>query len=1133
MKRKFMLVLLAVVMTVACAFGLAACEFGPGSTGGTDNGSGSSVNGTYYLYEGGTLDKSQYITLDGSSWTDDAGDSGTIEISGSNITLYVDLFGEEEEFAGGTVKDGVLTLNILGAEVVYCKEGSAPSEEPPEENPPATQTYTVTYDANGGEFTGGASTFEQADIAGNSTLTAPASPTRTGWTFSGWATDKSGSEMWNFASDTVTGDITLYAVWQQQSAAILSVEGASIDGTEIFLPVDRDTSSVSLSNKVVCSADSVWRLYYDQLGQTEIPTRIAAGVNGSLENGNNIFYIVVTSSNGSQVNVYELTIHRSYSVSVSYYDGDDLLESVSAYTGNEFTASYTPSIAGYTFNGWETSSGHAFTAETIWEPLSLYADKTANSYKVTLDVNRGDELSTAEESVTYDSAYSFAVPTRTGYSFTGWYVGSAQITDESGKSLSAWNYTADQTATARWSVNQYTVTLQRNDASAGTVSGAGEHDYGDRVTISATTNSGYNFLGWYDANDDLVTTDARYTFTMGTDALTYTAKWNYYTVTAVSADAVGTSSAGGSVSSYTNRKVSVGQTVNLTASAYRGYSFLGWYDGFDLLTFDSTYSFVMEKENVTYTARWKVVDAMENFTFTSTATACTITDITDKTVTEIVVPDYVTAISQGAFSGCSSLESITLPFVGGSVSAASASRSTLFGYIFGTNTYTGGTAVQQHYSSSSSSSTTYYIPASLKSVTITGGNILYGAFYNCSGLSSVTIGNNVTSIGQNAFYNCTGLTEIYYYAEAVTDLTSSSNVFYNAGTSGDGITVILGGSVKSIPAYLFNGCTGLTSITIPNSVTSIGDDAFSGCTGLTNITIPDSVTSIGSSAFSGCTGLTNITIPDSVTSIGSSAFYNCSGLTNITIPDSVTSIGDSAFSGCSSLESITLPFVGGSASATSASRSTLFGYIFGIGSYTGGTPTRQYYSPNSSWTYYIPTALKGVTVTGGNILYGAFYNCAELTSITIGSGVTNIDRNAFDNCSGLTEIYYNAVDLNTSYSYFRDAGTSGNSIRVIFGDTVKSIPASSFSGCTGLTSITIPDGVTHIGSSAFSGCTGLTSITIGSGVTSIGNSAFYNCTGLTSITIPNSVTSIGSYAFEGCTGLASITIGNGGTSRGR
>ena len=90
----------------------------------------------------------------------------------------------------------------------------------------------------------------------------------------------------------------------------------------------------------------------------------------------------------------------------------------------------------------------------------------------------------------------------------------------------------------------------------------------------------------------------------------------------------------------------------------------------------------------------------------------------------------------------------------------------------------------------------------------------------------------------------------------------------------------------------------VTYESVEYSVTSIGYGAFSGCTGLTSVTIPNSVTSIGIVAFFSCSGLTSVTIPNSVTSIGNGAFSYCSGLTSITIPNSVASIGNSAFQGC-------------------------------------------------------------------------------------------------------------------------------------------------------------------------------------------------------------------------------------------
>ena len=157
-------------------------------------------------------------------------------------------------------------------------------------------------------------------------------------------------------------------------------------------------------------------------------------------------------------------------------------------------------------------------------------------------------------------------------------------------------------------------------------------------------------------------------------------------------------------------------------------------------------------------------------------------------------------------------------------------------------------------------------------------SIGYEAFYNCTGLTSVTIPNSVTSIGSEAFYGCTGLT-----------------------------SVTIPNSVTSIGQSAFYSCSGRTSVTIGNSVTSIGDLAFYGCSGLTSVTIPNSVTSIRSFAFSLCTSLTSVDIPNSVTSIGNYAFYFCSGLTSVTIGNSVTSIGDRTFYGCVNLTSVTIP----------------------------------------------------------------------------------------------------------------------------------------------------------------------------------------------------------------------------------
>ena len=192
---------------------------------------------------------------------------------------------------------------------------------------------------------------------------------------------------------------------------------------------------------------------------------------------------------------------------------------------------------------------------------------------------------------------------------------------------------------------------------------------------------------------------------------------------------------------------------------------------------------------------------------------------------------------------------------------------------------------------------------SVKAIVIEDGVTSIGdyAFWNCTGLTSISIPNNVTSIGSSAFESCSQLASI----EIPSSVTSIGDYAFS-GCSGL-TSVNIPEDVTSIGERVFMNCSQLASIEIPKSVTSIGKYAFSGCSGLTSITILGGVTSIGDFAFSSCSQLASIEIPSSVTSIGNSAFWNCTGLTSITIPNRVTSIGNFAFRYCRSLASITIP----------------------------------------------------------------------------------------------------------------------------------------------------------------------------------------------------------------------------------
>jgi len=382
-------------------------------------------------------------------------------------------------------------------------------------------------------------------------------------------------------------------------------------------------------------------------------------------------------------------------------------------------------------------------------------------------------------------------------------------------------------------------------------------------------------------------------------------------------------------------------------------------------------------------------------------------------LTSVTIPDSVTNIGRNAFYGCTSLTSVTIPDSVASIGEGAFSACT--------------------------SITSVYITDIAKWCAIdfydSYSNPLCNAknlYVNNTLVTELVIPNGVTSIGSSAFSGCTSLK-----------------------------SVTIPNSVTSIRDYAFSGCTSLKSVTIPNSVTSIRDYAFSGCTSLTSVTIPDSVTSIGYGAFCYCTSLIEInfnatamsdlsfvnyvfsnagkngegikvTIGKNVTkiparlfydayyvtsvefeegsvceSIGSSAFEYCASLTSVTIPDSVTSIGSSAFRGCISLTSI---YVG--------ENNTAYKSIDGNLYTKDGKTLIQYAIGKTDTSFIIPDSVETI---GGN----AFYNCSNLSELTLGNSVQHIGSYAFEYCASLT-------------------------------------------------SVTIPDSVTSIGSYAFYNCTSLT-----------------------------------------------------------
>lgn len=620
-------------------------------------------------------------------------------------------------------------------------------------------------------------------------------------------------------------------------------------------------------------------------------------------------------------------------------------------------------------------------------------------------------------------------------------------------------------------------------------------------------------------------------------------------------------------------------------------------------------------------------------------------------LSNVTIENGTTVIGQGAFSGCTTLSSISIPQSIVEIGANAFENCSRLSYVHITDL---GNWCKIRFANQKSnpSGSLYQNQERLTSAIIpsTVSAVSAYAFYGHSELQKITIPTSVTIIGENAFENCTGLADVYiasiekwcgliFQNNKSNPLTYANNLYCNDKLV---TTLVTASTVSKIESYAFYNYSKLRSIDISNGIKAIGDSAFYNCTGLTSIEIPSNISSINSnafekcrylssitaptyvasniaktcgsnsfrivinggssindSAFSNCSSLTSIEISNTVRSIGQLAFSGCTMLKSITIPKSVTSIEKGAFSNCYNLQSMAIPFVGAKAGVTSSNTYQYpFGYIFGE-SFASNAVEQRYYGSSLSQTtsskYAIPASLKEVSVTGGSILRGAFYNCKNLTSVTLYDGVSSIGDYAFYLCNGLTDFSF-AQSIKsigesafygcsfTSISIPRNVSnigigafsecnkienitipfvglneTSPNSFERVFGAIfgIKATTGSESSNianatCQGflydtvnkaynyywykipntLKTVTVLDGSTAIPENAFYNCSWITTFNLPDNIQTIGINAFHNCDGLTDFKMPFSTTEIGIGAFSGCKGLMSVTISNSVTSIG-
>lgn len=441
----------------------------------------------------------------------------------------------------------------------------------------------------------------------------------------------------------------------------------------------------------------------------------------------------------------------------------------------------------------------------------------------------------------------------------------------------------------------------------------------------------------------------------------------------------------------------------------------------------------------------------------------------------------------------------------------------------------------------------YQSTGNIKKVVIAEGVTHIGdyAFYNCPNLTEVTIPSSVTTIGLGAFGKCAGMSIVH-----IADVGAWCAIRCESETSNP---------LRNQNAKMYLNGAELEDLVIPDGITHIYGHTFYNCLSLKSVTIPDSVTIIDSYAFYMCQNLVTLTLGNGVQRIHNNAFTYCSNIVSVTLPQSLVAMGDNAFACCTNLYRVinlsnqdlyfhfgvaenALVVIDKNGNAlyrdnTWAKTPDGFLYTCVNGVYT----LRAYLGTENAITFpetingnayniynfrsYVPvnvTLPTGITEINDN----AFQSCSLLTGITIPNSVTRIGKGAFQECCGLTEIAIpNSVTTIGNNAFMRCT----NLTSLVLPDSVTDIGGHAFRFCSGLTSVTLPSRITTIAELAFDSCSGLISVTLPNNITGIGYGAFSNCTSLTDISIPGSVTTIGERAFMNCSNLLSVTFPTGVT----
>ncbi len=978
----------------------------------------------------------------------------------------------------------------MGACVVACGDG-ADNKKPP-------TVYTIVFDTNGGTGIVG------QDVTSGKYVTEPADPTKLGYEFDGWYKDEGLTQIWTFEKDKVTGDLTLYAKWKIKPSTsdtyfnyvavgntyTVAAKTGQIMPTDVIIPAEHDGKAVTAIADSAFENQTVIKSVFIPSSVKTIGQRAFRGCTNleQILGADNVEAIGATALGSTKYDT-GLSAGAAYIGKTLYkYTGAETTLAVRAGTlgiaagalqdKDSVTEVTLPdglkNIGSYAFGG--ASKGVGITEIAIPDSVVSIGDNAFRNAKSLSKIyigtgaeNIGSNVfaGTAAADVTYN-----AVNATVGELFKG--------------------LTAEAALTVGNDVTELPVGLVKEWTGLKTVViGSG---------VTAVPDS--MFAGLVDLK----------TVTLGVNTETignYAFRGSGITEIAIPEKV---------------SKIGTGAFVScaaLTEAEYNAADAEGTPENGLAFTGCSALVKVTVGDNVTAIPAYLFMNTASLKTLKLGAKVETIgvKAFYGTGLTALELPGSLISVGESAFEGAS-YTALTLPAGLETVGAKAFAGNTALKSV----TLNSAAAVQEGGTGMFDGCTSIDSFAVGADVTAIPAYILQGN----TKITAVTLGEKVTAVGDHAFDGCTALATV----EGSEQLTNIGTAAFNgtpwfaAELNKNGAVFVGTALVKwngalpaaleipekttSIAADAFASATGKESVTALTfagvKIESIGDNVFNGFTGITTVTIPASVEIIGNSAFAECTELTSVVFEENskLDTVGNRAFYKDNKLKDITFPDSMTSIGNNALygvggnvvlgMGCTSLGDRLFSTVSGdpvaaynnivSVEIKGAVTKIPAGFLDGIGNVK---------------TVILPSTVREIGAR-------AFYGCAELTELDL-SGVVSIGVSAFEICTKLADTDLNPAVTEIGNYAFKQSGVTG---KLVF-DELVTLSDRVFES-TKVTEVVFKKAV-DIGASAFVGCSMLSKVDLGSCVQVIRGS-FGGCTLLKEITLPASLKQIDRSSFD-------------------